>query len=86
MSCNICVIGFKQIHSLKKQLTDATNEVEKSTTLLNELAKQANENEFDPSSRKAERIIVLKKQLQEKENLNTELEKRLELVGYEDIF
>ncbi|CAH8645672.1 unnamed protein product [Schistosoma bovis] len=69
-----------QIHSLKKQLTDATNEVEKSTTLLNELAKQANENEFDPSSRKAERIIVLKKQLQEKENLNTELEKRLELA------
>ncbi|CAH8662035.1 unnamed protein product [Schistosoma haematobium] len=69
-----------QIHSLKKQLTDATNEVEKSTTLLNELAKQANENEFDPSSRKAERIVVLRKQLQEKENLNTELEKRLELA------
>ncbi|CAH8669932.1 unnamed protein product [Schistosoma rodhaini] len=69
-----------QIHSLKKQLTDATNEVEKSTTLLNELVKQANGDEFDSGSRKAERIVVLRKQLQEKENLNTELEKRLELA------
>ncbi|CAH8566373.1 unnamed protein product [Schistosoma turkestanicum] len=69
-----------QINSLKKQLTDATSEVEKSTTLLNELAKQANENEFHSNSHKAERIVALRKQLQEKENLNIELKKRLELA------
>ncbi|VDP98366.1 unnamed protein product [Trichobilharzia regenti] len=69
-----------QIQSLKNQLTDATNEVEKSTALLKDFAKQADENEFGGNNRKADRIAVLKKQLQEKDNFNAELEKRLKHV------
>ncbi|CAH8617612.1 unnamed protein product [Heterobilharzia americana] len=66
-----------QIHSLKNQLTDATSEVEKSTTLLKDLAKQVDESESDINIRKSERIAILKRQLQEKDSLNVELEKRL---------
>ncbi|KAK4475909.1 hypothetical protein MN116_001153 [Schistosoma mekongi] len=69
-----------QIQSLKKQLADATAEVEKSTILFDELTKQINENGPNSSSYKCKHIVTLKKQLQEKDNLNIELAKRLEMA------
>ncbi|TNN17756.1 Centrosomal protein [Schistosoma japonicum] len=69
-----------QIQSLKKQLTDATAEVERSTILLDELTKQINENGSTSGGYKSEHIVILKKQLQEKDNQNIELAKRLKMA------
>ncbi|KAF6770135.1 hypothetical protein AHF37_10994 [Paragonimus kellicotti] len=70
----------QQIQTLKQQLTQATEEVERTTKLLDELRMQLDKIGQGPVDHKTERIRQLQSEVEEKGAIIAEFEKRTKLV------
>ncbi|KAF7262529.1 hypothetical protein EG68_00180, partial [Paragonimus skrjabini miyazakii] len=70
----------QQVQTLKQQLTQATQEVERTTKLLDELRSQLDKIGQGPVDHKTERIRQLQSEVQEKGAIIAEFEKKTKLV------